>query len=258
MSVCESNASPVDRGRPLTPPRWIRTTVEKERILLQEFLDQFPQFTVSVNVKLRSLQEIPDRTTIWGHYIGQTIHTDPTGRYEEDLKGSADTMLKKWMAFTQYDWDIYEVLAFRTPLGQIYGSPSDIWRARTDLQELEYGLILGADKRGWNAAPGGLPQTSYCTPPDLSRLLSELPVLEAPSPRSLPNESLPNGSGSWQLPSQAPVRQHFQENYSMGPAILNRTVNQASDFADDATGTSRLLLVGSRITQRGSKSEGDW
>jgi hypothetical protein len=241
---------------------YLRTTVQRERTLLKGFLHQYPQYTVSVNAKLRSLAETPDQT-IWGHYIGQTIDTDPLGRYEDDLGSAPDSMMKKWLSFSSYEWVIWEFRAFHTPLGEIFGAASDIWRSRSDFHEIEYGLVLAADKRGWNSAPGGLPQASYTTPPDLSSLLGCL----SPSPtqpknkignlrsESLSLQSYPDEIGTLQSPAR--IRQHFRDNYSMGPAVLNRMVNQACSFGY-TDGTSRFLLVGSRITRRDGQGDSDW
>jgi hypothetical protein len=217
--------------------RTYETTAKEERARLQAFMEQHPHFAASVRAKLDSLEKHSDDTTVWGHYIGQTMSDlGPVGRHESDMERALSqsgtmTTLLRWIAFTHpvanppvtypsVVWKIYEFRAFRTSLGtSLGGSDGDIWRSRADLQELEYGLTVAADKRGWNSAPGGLPQTAYVVGPQLTEILQAnvSPVLLA-------------DSASTFSPPSALVRKHFKENYQMAPARLNRTVSDFGSF----------------------------
>jgi hypothetical protein len=178
----------------------------------------YPQYTPSVMAKLQSLSNaINDSDIIWGHYIGQTMSdAGPIGRHEADCehafrKSGMMTTFYRWITFTSspqdnlpaLDWKIYEFRSFHTPLdlNNSLGSDGDIWRSRSDLQELEAGLVLAADRRGWNSAPGGFPQTRYTVPSGLKDILSS-PSVKAQVSSELLQTTF--------VPPDPDLRRHFQ------------------------------------------------
>lgn len=231
--------------------RTYKTTALEERERLEAFVKAFPHLMPQVSPKLQALEGREGSSVVWGHYIGQTIFSSPVGRHKHDQEAALNDNSQKstflrWLAFTSsphtlntsashsssspssqssttvpsaLKWKIYEFRAFYTPIASSSSAPSDIWRGRPDLQELEYGLILGADKKGWNSAPGGLPQTAYVVGPQLTEILQAdvSPVLLS-------------DSASTFSPPSALVRKHFKENYQMAPARLNRTVSDFGSF----------------------------
>lgn len=160
--------------------RTYETTAGEERERLQAFIKKYPYLHQGyINSKLDSLQGYSEDRTVWGHYIGQTLSKrGPLGRHQDDQEraiadGGKGSALFRWLFFTDLDltWKVYEFRTFHTPVPpQQLGSDSDIWRSRLDFQEAEYGLVLAADKRGWNSAPGGMPQTSYDVPNELAQV----------------------------------------------------------------------------------------
>lgn len=84
--------------------------------------------------------------------------------------GGKGSTLSRWLFFRDFPWKIYGFKTFHTPVPLQLGSDSDIWRSRPDFQEAEYGLVLAADKRDWNSAPGGILQTFYEVPNELAQV----------------------------------------------------------------------------------------
>ena len=216
--------------------RTYKTTALEERERLEAFVKAFPHLMPQVSPKLQALEGREGSSVVWGHYIGQTIFSSPVGRHKHDQEAalndnSQKTTFLRWLAFTSsslnsssttfsstLDWKIYEFRAFHTPIaGSAMSRPSDVWRSRPDLQALEYGMTLAADKRGWNSAPGGLPQTAYVVLPLLQEVLSRPEVSQVLSSDLSMSRTF--------SPPSALIRKHFKDNYQMAPARLNRTVS---------------------------------
>ena len=60
--------------------RAYETTVKDEKARLEGFLDRYPGYKWLIAPKLKLLDQLSPSSTIWSHYIGQTMRGEPALR----------------------------------------------------------------------------------------------------------------------------------------------------------------------------------
>jgi hypothetical protein len=125
------------------------TTIEEESKRLRQLLDSSPGFQHHIQPKLDILDGLDpaESTTIYSHYIGQSLATDSLGRLIHDFEAAPASVFGRYLGITPLSgWQVYEIKCFTTTLirpdqeGPF--NARDTWLANADIRELEYGVIL--------------------------------------------------------------------------------------------------------------------